>query len=116
MKFIELTADNAIPGSGLLRRFLGKVAGIIVTGHEAGAGMTISNLFMTLNNFGMVFPPFSSMYAMSSICNSTYEDKKMVLSDCYTEEVRLLAHNVMTETKLARKIDPIKWLYDYTAN
>ncbi|HBB04642.1 TPA: hypothetical protein DCZ39_07265 [Patescibacteria group bacterium] len=116
MKFIELTADNAIPGSGLLRRFLGKVAGIIVTGHEAGAGMTISNLFMTLNNFGMVFPPFSSMYAMSSVCNSTYEDKKIVMNDCYTEEVRLLAQNVMTETKLARKVDPTSWLYDYTAN
>ncbi|MFA7298691.1 MAG: flavodoxin family protein [Candidatus Absconditabacterales bacterium] len=116
MKFIELTADNAIPGSGLLRRFLGKVAGIIVTGHEAGAGMTISNLFMTLNNFGMVFPPFSSMYAMSSIAYSTYADKKIVLNDSYQEEVKLLAQNIMTETKLARKIDPTKWLYDYTAN
>jgi len=29
MKFIELTADYNIPGSGMLRRFLGKVAGII---------------------------------------------------------------------------------------
>ncbi|MFA6255935.1 MAG: flavodoxin family protein, partial [Candidatus Absconditabacterales bacterium] len=89
MKFIELTADNTIPGSGMLRRFLGKVAGIIVTGHEAGAAMTISNLFMTLNNFGMVFPPFSSMYAMSSIAYSTYADKRIVLSDSYQEEAKL---------------------------
>lgn len=100
----------------MLRRFLGKVAGIIITGHEAGAGMTISSLFMTLNNFGMVFPPFSSIYALTSVCNSTYEDKKIIMNNCYEEEVRLLAHNVMTEVKSARKIDPTTWLYDYTAN
>ncbi len=116
MKFIELTADNTIPGSGMLRRFLGKVAGIIVTGHEAWAGMTISNLFMTLNNFGMVFPPFSSMYAMASVCNSTYEDKKIVINDCYKEEVKLLAQNIIMETKLARKIDPTNRFYDYNAD
>lgn len=56
MKFIEQTADNGVPGSGLLRRFMGKTAGIIVTGHEEGASMVISNLFLTLNFFGMLFP------------------------------------------------------------
>jgi hypothetical protein len=43
MKFIELATNNNIPGSGMHRRFLGKVAGIIVTGHEAGAAQAISN-------------------------------------------------------------------------
>ena len=116
MKFVELTSDNTIPGSGMLRRFLGKVAGIIVTGHEAGAAMTIANWFMTLNNFGMVFPPFSHVYAMASVCNSTYADKKMLLTGCYEEEIKALAQNILTETKLARKIDPTDWLYDYNAN
>jgi multimeric flavodoxin WrbA len=74
MKFIELTADNNVLGSGMLRRFLGKVAGIIATGHEAGATLAISTLFLTLNQLGMLFPPFSCMYAMSSVCYSTYED------------------------------------------
>ncbi len=116
MKFIELTADNTVPGSGLLRRFLGKVAGIIVTGHEAGASMVISNLFMTLNHFGMIFPPFSNVYAIASVCNSTYEDKRMILSDCYSEELRLLAENLMTTAKLTRTTAPTKWKYEYTAN
>src|SRR3989344_6066850 len=116
MKFIEKTADPKIPGSGLLRRFLGKVAGIIVTGHEAGASMVISNLFMTLNHFGMIFPPFSNVYAIASVCNSTYEDKKMILSDCYSEELRLLAENLMTTAKLTRTTAPTKWKYEYTAN
>jgi multimeric flavodoxin WrbA len=116
MKFIELTADDDVPGSGMHRKFLGKVAGIIVTGHEAGAAMAISNLFMTLNQYGMLFPPFSNVYAMSSICNSTYKDKEIVLAGCYDEEVRLLAENVMTATKLAITQKGTDWKYDYTTN
>ena len=111
MKFIELTADDNIPGSGLLRRFLGKIAGIITTGHEEGASMTISNLFLTLNYYGMIFPPFSSTYAMSSVCLSTYEDKKIVLSECHKEEVKLLAENVITAAKQAQKMKPFEWKY-----
>ena len=112
MKFIELTANNDVSGSGMLRRFLGKVAGIIVTGHEAGASMAISNLFLTLNNYGMIFPPFSHIYAMSSVCNSTYEDKPIVLSDCYKEEAKILAENVITTAKLSAKVKPAAWKYD----
>jgi len=116
MKFIELTADQDVPGSGMLRRFLGKVAGVIATGHEEGASMAISNLFMTLNHFGMVFPPFSNMYAMSNVCKSTYEDKPIVLSECYTKEAELLAKNVMTAARLSRQRKPTDWTYDYTEN
>ena len=116
MKFIELTSDNNMLGSGLLRRFLGKVAGIIVTGHEEGASMVISNLFMTLNHFGMLFPPFSNMYAMSSVCYSTHEDKKIVLSDCYNEQIRLLAKNLITAAKSSRNIKFSDWKYEYTEN
>lgn len=116
MKFIELTADNNIPGSGLLRRFLGKTAGIIVTGHEAGESAAISNLFLTLNNYGMVFPAFSHMYAMSNVCNSTYEDKKIVINECYMEETKLLAENVVALAKTLKKSNVSIWKYDYTAN
>lgn len=116
MKFIELTADDDIPGSGFLRRFSGKVAGIITTGHEEGASMAISNLFMALNNFGMLFPPFSHMYAMSSVCLSLHKDKQVVLNDCYFQEVYLLAQNVMTATNLAKKIKTTDWKNEYSAN
>lgn len=116
MKFIELTADNNIPGSGLLRRFLGKAAGVIVTGHEEGASMAISNLFMALNHFGMIFPPFSNMYAMSSVCMSTYEDKKIVLSECYAEEAKLLAENIISAVKTSRTLNAYDWKYDYKSN
>ena len=116
MKYVELTADNDLPGSGMLRRFLGKIAGIIVTGHEEGASMVISSLFMTLNHFGMIFPPFSNMYAMSNVCLSTYRDKGIILSKCYEEETKFLAKNVMNTVKLVRKVKPTTWVYDYTAN
>lgn len=115
MKFIELTCDGDL-GSGMLRRFLGKVAGIIVTGHEEGAAMVISNLFMTFNHFGMLFPPFSNMYAMSSVCNSTYKDKEIVLNECYREETKLLAENVMNAAKLLKQVKPSSWKYDYGSN
>ena len=116
MKFIEKTADPKIPGSGMLRRFSGKIAGVIVTGHEEGASMVISNLFMTLNHFGMQFPSFSSMYAMANVCNSTYEDKKIVLSDCFDYETKLLADNVMLALKNSKNCKPTDWKYDYTQN
>lgn len=116
MKFIELTADNDVPGSGMLRRFIGKVAGALVTGHEEGASMVISNLFMTFNHFGMLFPPFSNMYAMSSVCNSTFADKKIVLGECYEGSSRLIAENVMRAARLVKNTKRTGWRYDYDAN
>ncbi len=116
MKFIELAADNNVPGSGLLRRFLGKTAGIIVVGHEEGASMAISNLYMTLNSYGMAFPPFSYMYAVNTDCDSTYKDKKIIMTGCYMDETKLLAENVMNMAKTLRKMNVTDWKYDYTAN
>jgi len=116
MKFIELTADPKVPGSGMLRRFAGKVAGIIATGHEEGASMAISNLFMTLNHYGMLFPPFSNIYAMSSACDSTYRDKEIVLSNCFKEETVLLARNIMNGAKIARDKSLADWYFDNSKN
>lgn len=116
MKFIERTADPNIPGSGMLRRFQGKVAGVITTGHEEGASMVISSLFMTLNHFGMLFPPFGSIYAMASICQSTYEDKKLVLSNCYDDELKALAENCVTTVRSMKKAGVGIWSYDPRTN
>jgi len=116
MKFIELMADDNVPGTGFLRRFSGKVAGIITTGHEEGASMAISNLFMTLNHFGMLFPPFSNMYAMSSVCLSLYQDKSVVLDECHLKETKLLAQNIITATNLVKKIKNTDWKNEYNAN
>jgi multimeric flavodoxin WrbA len=116
MKFIELMADNDVWGSGMLKRFMGKVAGIITTGHEEGASMAISQLFMTLNHWGMIFPPISSTYANSSICNSTYEDKPLVVNECHKKLVRELAENVFIMTKMAKGIKISKWKYEYEEN
>lgn len=116
MKYVELTADNDVPGSGMLKRFLGKVAGVIVTGHEEGASMAVSNLFMTFTHFGMLFPPFSNMYAMASVCRSTYQDKKTVLSECHEGTVRLLAKNVMNAAKIIKPTKCTDWKYDYDSN
>jgi multimeric flavodoxin WrbA len=114
-KFVELMADQKIPGSGFLRRFSGKVGGIIVTGHEEGATMVISSLYMTLNHFGLAFAPWSNMYAMSSITRGTYQDKSFVTSKTYISEARQLAYN---SWQLANKIreKPLDWQHDYSSN
>ncbi len=116
MQYIELTADRRIPGSGMLRRFSGKVAGVIVTGHEEGASLAISQLYMTLTHYGMLFPPFSNMYAMSSMCYSTYKDKKIVLDECYVLDAQLIAENVVMGAKLAKKAKFTDWSYDNSIN
>jgi multimeric flavodoxin WrbA len=116
MKFVELTADNDLPGSGMLKRFSGKTAGFIITGHEEGASMVLSSMYMYLNGCGMVFPPFNYVYAMSSVCNSTYADKKIVTGDCYGSQIQLLAKNVINSVKVNQKCRNTNWKYDYTEN
>jgi len=55
------------------------------------------------------------MYAIASVCNSTYEDKKTALTKCYDEEVELLAKNIMTASKNT-KSKPADWVYDHKSN
>ena len=116
MKYIKETANKDKPETGMLRRFSGKVAGIITTGHEEGTSMAISSLFMTLNHFGMLFPPFSNMYAMSSYKNSTFEDKTITLSESYKEEAKMIAKNVLLGIKATRNMKPFDWKYDCRLN
>lgn len=108
-EFVELAADDNLPGSGFLRRFSGKTAGVIVTGHEEGAALVISSLFMTLSHYGMIFPPFNNMYAMSSVCRGTYTDKPEVTSTCHKEQAGLLAENLIMSAKLSRNIKNTDW-------
>lgn len=116
-KFIEACADQKIPGSGFLRRFAGKVAGIIVTGHEEGAAMAISSLFMTLNHYGMIFPSWSNMYAMSSILYPTCSDRSIVRSMTYQDEAQMLADNTFETAKALREKNKVTdWKYDYSSN
>lgn len=115
-KFVKLMSDQGIPGSGFLRRFINKVGGIIVTGHEEGASMAISSLFMTLSHFGMIFSPWSNMYAMSSIVYPTYADKGVISNQIYIEEAHAVAQNVMTTAKLLQQFDKFNWQYDYSSN
>jgi multimeric flavodoxin WrbA len=115
-KFIELMADENIPGSGFLRRFIGKVGGVLVTGHEEGASMVISSLFMTLNHFGMIFPPWSNAYAMSNIAYPTFRDKNFVTSSLFVDDAKRIAHNVMMTAKQLQKFDKMHWNFDYSSN
>jgi multimeric flavodoxin WrbA len=114
-KFVEIMADENIPGSGFYRRFCGKTGGIIVTGHEEGATMVISSLFMALNHFGMAFAPWSNVYAMSSITNPTYKDKPIVNGQEHRDNVRKMANNAL---RLARnmKEEKANWKYDPSSN
>lgn len=115
-KFINLAVDSNVFGSGFLRRFTGKVAGAIVTGHEIGASMTISSLFMTLNHYGMLFPPFSNMYAIGNVCLPTYTDEKNLETDCYVEQAKQLAENVVNAVKLAKQNPKLFWKYNQGSN
>jgi multimeric flavodoxin WrbA len=114
-KFIAMMADSEILGSGFLRRFTGKVAGMIATGHEEGASMAMSQLFMAFNNFGMAYPPHCFMYAMSSILKATYEDTPIVGAPEFVEEVKVVAKNVVAMASALRKENPI-WNYDPSSN
>lgn len=114
-KFVTLMSDEAVAGSGFVRRFAGKSAGIIVTGHEEGASLVISSLFMTLSHFGMSFAPWSNMYAMSSIMNQTHEDKKLVTAESYVTDAKRVARNVLTLAKSIRH-QTNSWHYDPSSN
>lgn len=116
MRYIGLTAEENNPATGMIRRFSGKVAGIITTGHEEGASLAISSLFMTLNHFGMLFPPFSNMYAMSSYKNPTFEDKKITQDKDYRKEAKIIAKNVMLGVKASRTLKNFDWEYDFRMN
>jgi len=114
-KFIELTADDSF-GSGFMRRFSGKTAGIIVTGHEIGMSMAISSLFMTLNHFGMIFPAFSNIYAAGDFCHGLYADKKLLRNECHAKNAEELAENVFNMAKFLKKHPELWWKYDGKAN
>ncbi len=114
-QFIEETAGEKF-GSGFLKRFTGKIAGIITTGHEEGASMAISQLYMTLTHYGMLFPPFSNMYAINTVCEGTYKDKNKVRVACYEDEARLLAKNLMTAAKICKRKGDYWWVYDGRAD
>lgn len=115
-KFIEMTADQKIPGSGFLRRFMGKVGGVIVTGHEAGAAMTISQLMMTLTHFGMIFPGWSNMYAINTVTQPTFFDKKFVNSEFFSRDAQEVGHNAFIMAQALAKTDKTVWKHDYMTN
>lgn len=110
-KFVEKNGSTKF-GSGFLRRFTGKIGGVIVSGHEAGASMVISQLFLALNYFGMLFPPFSSVYAVNTVCDSTFQDKKKLRNACHKKEVQILAKNLITAAKIAKRKNDYWWVYD----
>ena len=89
---------------------------LIVTGHEEGASLVISSLFMALNHFGMIFPPSSNMYAMASIKNPTHADKEILNDGTYLQEVEDLAENVVTMTNLVKTFGKQNWRYDYSSD
>ncbi len=115
-EFVKSFANREDIGSGFLKRLTGKVAGIIVTGHEEGASMVISSLFMTLNHFGMVFPPFSSVYALANVENSIHEDSKLIRSDFYISEVQDLSQNLLEMAKILQTKEKSIWTIDNSIN
>jgi len=114
-QFISKNANGTF-GSGFLKRLTGKVAGLIVSGHEEGASMVISQMFMTLNHFGMVFPPFSNVYAMGSMVDDTFKDEVKIKSDFFEKDVKLLAYNLVGMSKTLKSRKNFWWKYDDSIN
>jgi len=114
-EFIEQTATNK-SGSGYLRRFAGKIGGMIISGHEEGASLAISQLYMTLSHYGFLFPPFSNMYAMSTVTQATKKDKNLQQSKYYVDEAKLLAKNLFEISKALKKSKDYSWTYDGRTN
>ena len=71
---------------------------------------------MTLNHYGFVFPPYSNMYAVASVCNSTHHDKKILINDCYKQEAKMLAKNLVTLAKLLKSSKDYSWDYSGKAD
>jgi len=115
-KFIELTGDDKIWGSGYLPRLTNKVAGIIVTGHEAGLSMAVSSLFLTLNQFGMIFPKEATMWATGDVTKGTYADKKSMRAEEHAKTARRLACDVFKLIKYLKGCKGYWPEYDSTHN
>jgi len=114
-EFISKHADERL-GSGFLRRFAGKIAGVIVSGHEEGASMAISSLFMTLNHYGFLFPPFSTMYAIAGVTNGTDADKQKLQTPFFEDEARYVARNLITAAKISKRKNDYTWHYQGDIN
>jgi len=114
-QFVESNATEQA-GTGYLRRMAGKTAGIIVTGHEAGASLAISSLFMTLNHYGFIFPPFSTMYAIAGVTEATATDKNKLQNAFYEGEARLLARNLVTAVNILKQKNNYQWSYQGDLN
>ena len=71
---------------------------------------------MALNHYGLLFPPFSNMYAMGSVCEGTYTDKEKLQTACYEKEARQLAQNLITAARIAKRQDDYWWTYDNSAD
>ncbi|MFA6461814.1 MAG: flavodoxin family protein [Candidatus Woesearchaeota archaeon] len=116
-KFVNLTAKDNQFGSGYLRRFIGKVGSIIVSNHEAGAAMAISSLYMTMSHWGMIFPPFSNMYATAGVLDGTYTDTKKIKNNPeYSKMAKEIAENVFVTIKMVKNNPKLFWTYDSTIN
>lgn len=64
----------------------------------------------------MIFPPWSNVYAMTSLKNPTYGDKEILKDKIYINDVEDLVENTMAMANLVRKFGNQNWRYDYTSN
>lgn len=115
-EFVNRRADQKIFGSGFLKRFVGKTAGVIVTGHEEGASLAIASLFMTLNSFGCAFPAWSVKYAMGSVLTLTSADKSKVTGSAYINDAKDVARNTFNLAQKIKEVPKSVWQNDPSVN
>ncbi len=92
----------------------GKVAGILITGHEDGAMKTAMDIFAYLQQLGYILAPFGFAYRTHGAGNDAKTDNKFIKGDKRLEkEVRGVVNNVVEtmgeglEKKLAERIRPV---------
>jgi multimeric flavodoxin WrbA len=92
----------------------GKVAGILVNGHEDGALKTAMDIFVYLQQLGYILAPFGFTYRTHGAGNDAKTDNKFIKGDKKLgAEVRKVVSNVVEtmnmglETKLKDRIKPV---------
>jgi multimeric flavodoxin WrbA len=108
------TCLENLPLLGEKSQTAGKIAGILITGHEDGALKTAMDIFVYLQQMGYILAPFGFTYRTHGAGNDAKTDNKFVKVDKKLEkEVRKVVSNVAEtmrmglETKLRDRIKPV---------
>lgn len=105
----RLTCIENMPLTGKKAPCAGKIAGILVNGHEDGAMKTAMDIFVYLQQMGFILAPFGFAYRTHGGQFNAGEDNKFLKGDeKIKKDVENVANNVaeMVKLEIEKKIKP----------